>query len=75
MDLQVKYHYYTMCTLQDMDQYQELNQSVTDILTNVKLYVTSTFVMGHKKFENPLNLTEYIKTTVSLKLFDLWPKQ
>ena len=28
MDLQVKYHYYTMCTLQDMD----LNQSVTDRL-------------------------------------------
>ena len=28
MDLHVKYHYYTMCTLQDMDQ--ELNQSMTD---------------------------------------------
>ena len=25
MDLQVKYHHYTMCTLQDMDQ------SVTDV--------------------------------------------
>ena len=28
--LQVKYHYYTMCTLQDMDINQELNQNVTD---------------------------------------------
>ena len=31
IDLQVKYHYYTMCTLQDVDLNQELNQSVTDI--------------------------------------------
>ena len=30
MDLQVKYHYYTICTLLDMDLNQELNQSVTD---------------------------------------------
>ena len=30
MDLQVKYHYYTMCTLQDMDLNQELNQNVMD---------------------------------------------
>ena len=30
MDLQMKYHYYTMCTLQDMDLNQELNQSVMD---------------------------------------------
>ena len=38
MDLQVKYHYsivYTMCTLQDMDLNQELNQSVTDSKTKV----------------------------------------
>ena len=25
MDLQVKYHYYTMCTLQDIDLNQEIN--------------------------------------------------
>ena len=34
MDLQVKYHYYTMCTFQDMDLNQELNKSVTDIRTD-----------------------------------------
>ena len=33
-DLQVKYHYYTMCTLQDMDLNQELNKSVTDVRTD-----------------------------------------
>ena len=27
MDLQVKYHYYTMCTLQDMDLTQKFNHS------------------------------------------------
>ena len=27
---QVNYHYYTMCTLQDMDLNQNFNQSVTD---------------------------------------------
>ena len=32
IDLQVKYHYYTMCTSQDMDLNQELNQSVTYIM-------------------------------------------
>ena len=30
MDLMVKYYYYTMCTLQDMDLNQALYQSVTD---------------------------------------------
>ena len=34
VDLQVKYHYYTMCTLQDMDLNQELNQSVRDVQTD-----------------------------------------
>ena len=48
MDLQVEYHYYTMCTLQDMDLNQEFNQSVMDRRTRVTLYITSTFVMGYK---------------------------
>ena len=30
MNLQVKYHYYTMSTLQDIDLNKELNRSVTD---------------------------------------------
>ena len=34
MDLQVKYHYYTMCNLQDMDLNQELNQNQMDGLTD-----------------------------------------
>ena len=45
---QVKYHYYTMYTLQDMDLNQEFNQSVTEGGTRVTLYVSFTFVIGHK---------------------------
>ena len=55
MDLQVKYYYYKMCTLQDMDLKQELNQSVTDGRTRVTLYVTSIFVTGHKNIDRVMN--------------------
>ena len=36
MDLQVKYHCYTMCILHDMDLNQEPNQSVTEGRTDVQ---------------------------------------
>ena len=53
MDLQVQYHYYTMCTMHDMDLHQDLNQSVTDKRTDGQtwktIYITSTFVTGHNK--------------------------
>ena len=39
LDLQVKYHYYSMCTFPDMDLNQEHNQSVTDIQTDVLTYI------------------------------------
>ena len=50
IDLHAKYHYYTMCTLQDMDLNQELNQSVTDrrMYGQGKHYVTSIYMAGHK---------------------------
>ena len=43
---------YTMCTLQDMDLNQELNQSVTDGRTRVTLYVMSIYVTGPKNTWN-----------------------
>ena len=45
-------NYYNMCTLQDMDLNQGLNQSVTDVQTRVTLYVTSTFMTGHKNAQH-----------------------
>ena len=49
MYIYVKYHNYIMCTLQDMDLNQELNQSVTDGRTdkgNTLCHIH--IVTGHK---------------------------
>ena len=56
LSLSLKYHYYTMCTLQDMNLNQEPK---CDGRTRVTLYVTSTFVTGHKNlFEQRLHTKE-----------------
>ena len=50
MNLQVKYHYCTMCTLQDMDLNLNFNQGVRDVWTDKGNTICLVhFVMGHKK--------------------------
>ena len=49
MGLHVKYHYYTMCSLQDMDLNQELNQSVTDVHMDGQTMVTTIICHVHNR--------------------------